>query len=127
MKGLSGKTWICIIVIALAALGLWAALIGGADGGMVAVISVDGVEVRRLDLSAATGEMDFEIDTGRGVNTVTVRNGAICVSRADCPDQVCVRRGWLRGGAMPIVCLPHRLVIELTQGGDDMAPDAVAG
>ena len=52
-----------------------------------------------------------------GSNTVTVRDGRICVSRATCPDQVCVRQGWVDRAGTPIVCLPNALVIEI-QGGD---------
>ena len=34
---------------------------------------------------------------------------------------------WLEGGATPIVCLPHRLVITLVSGGSEDALDAVSG
>ena len=59
--------------------------------------------------------------------TCNFRPGGIRVSFADCPDQICVDQGWLSGGRIPIVCLPHRLVIELVEGGDDEAFDAVSG
>ena len=93
----------------------------------VARVSVDGAVVREIDLTAATGERSFVVEGVGGTNTVTVRPGGICVSEADCPDQVCVKRGWLEGGAAPIVCLPHRLVIELVSGGSEDALDAVSG
>ena len=32
---------------------------------------------------------------------------------ADCGDQVCVRRGWASKNGETIVCLPHKLVIEI--------------
>lgn len=50
-------------------------------------------------------------------NTVTVRDGQVCVSHATCPDQVCVKQGWVDSAGIPIVCLPNGLVIEI-QGGD---------
>ena len=93
----------------------------------VARVSVDGVVVREIDLAAVTGEESFEVEAGGGRNTITLRPGGICVSEADCPDQVCVKRGWLEGGAAPIVCLPHRLVITLVSGGSEDALDAVSG
>ncbi len=93
----------------------------------VARITVDGRVVREIDLTAVTAEASFTVQTPGGVNTVTVRPGGICVSEADCPDHVCVKQGWLEGGAVPIVCLPHRLVISLVSGGDGDAPDAVSG
>ena len=93
----------------------------------VARISVDGEVVREIDLTAVTGEVSFAVETPGGVNTVTIRPGGIRVSDADCPDRVCVNRGWLEGGAAPIVCLPHRLVISLVSGGSGNEPDAVSG
>ena len=39
--------------------------------------------------------------------------GAISVTEADCPDGICVRQGKLTTAGVPIVCMPHRLVIEI--------------
>ncbi|MBQ8509428.1 MAG: NusG domain II-containing protein [Clostridia bacterium] len=44
-----------------------------------------------------------------------MESGRIRVSAADYPDQVCVHQGWQSTGAMPIVCLPNKLVIQLVQ------------
>jgi len=67
----------------------------------------------------------FEIKTADGANTIEIKDGRICVSEADCPDKTCVRMGWLDSAATPVVCLPHHLVIEYTDGGES-AVDAVA-
>ena len=45
-----------------------------------------------------------------GYNTVTVKDGKIAVTEANCPDQYCVKQGFSNSGAQ-IVCLPHKLVI----------------
>ena len=55
-------------------------------------------------------ELTFRAEGG-GYNTVTVSNGAIAVTEADCPDHYCMERGFCNSGT-PIVCLPHKLVIE---------------
>ena len=52
-----------------------------------------------------------------GSNTVTVEQGRVCVSHATCPDQVCVKQGWVDSAATPIVCLPNGLVIHVQGGG----------
>ena len=54
---------------------------------------------------------------GGGSNTVTVKDGAIAVTDADCPDHYCMHRGFCNGGTQ-IVCLPNRLVISFLDGGD---------
>ena len=51
--------------------------------------------------------------------------GRIRVASANCPDQVCVRQGWISDASVPIVCLPHQVIIQVT-GGDSYA-DAAAG
>ena len=51
----------------------------------------------------------FEAEGG-GYNTVTIENGKIAVTEADCPDQYCVKQGFCNSGEQ-IVCLPHELVI----------------
>ena len=57
------------------------------------------------------------------VNTVEIKDHRIRVCGADCPDQTCVKMGWLSSAQMPIVCLPHKLVIEFTDSTADV--DAV--
>lgn len=89
----------------------------GRGEGTVAVISVDGEELERVDLSKVRKEYDLEISTEYGNNTVHIEPGAISVTAADCPDHVCMRQGKLTGSGIPIICMPHRLVVEIL-GGD---------
>ena len=78
-----------------------------------------------IDLERVTEPRTLTLEDGRGRNTVLVERGRICVSEADCPDQICVKQGWISDGTVPIVCLPHRLVIEITGDGGDV--DGAAG
>ena len=86
-------------------------------GGTIAVISVNGEEIERIDLSKVRESYDLEIATDYGRNLVHVSPGAISIAEADCPDRVCVQMGELRRGGIPIICMPHRLVIAI-EGGD---------
>ena len=57
-------------------------------------------------------DQSFTLESdNEGFNTVTVKDGKIAITEANCPDQYCVKRGFCSGGT-PIVCLPHSLVIE---------------
>ena len=53
-----------------------------------------------------------------GWNDITIENSEIFVSDADCPDKTCVKTGKLRSENIPIVCLPHRLVIRFSEQGE---------
>ena len=65
-----------------------------------AVVTVDLRQPQQLVFDAADG----------GYNIVTVKDGKIAVTEANCPDQYCVKQGFCNSGEQ-IVCLPHRLVI----------------
>jgi Uncharacterized protein conserved in bacteria len=108
--------WILLFaLIVIGGLLSWSML--GRGEGTVAVISVDGEELERIDLSKVRKAYDLEISTEYGHNTVHVEPGAISVTEADCPDHVCMYQGKLTGSGIPIICMPHRLVIEI-EGGD---------
>lgn len=53
---------------------------------------------------------------------VAVKDGTARVTKADCPDQLCVRMGTISRAGESIVCLPNQVSVVLT--GDD-ALDAV--
>ena len=72
-----------------------------------AQVASDGEIIRTLDLTAP---QEFMVSTDGGYNVITVKDGKIAVTEADCPDQYCVRQGFCNSGAQ-IVCLPHKLVI----------------
>ena len=103
-------------VILLCLGGFW--LIKNADTGSVAVIRVDGQIRDKIDLSKVEESYEINIDTEYGHNTVLVEPGAISVVDADCPDHVCIRPGKLTGGGLSIICMPHRLVIQI--GGSNI-------
>lgn len=88
----------------------------------VVKIVCDGEVRRTIDLSAAQDEI-FELTENGCTNVIEIRDHRIHMLSADCPDQTCVRMGWLKSASMPIVCLPHHVVIEYEQGADDV--DAV--
>lgn len=91
----------------------------------VARITRDGVLLEEIDLDRVSEPYSFPLEDGNGRNTLSVEKGRICVSEADCPDQVCVNQGWISNGTVPIICLPHRLMIEIVDGGGGL--DGAAG
>ena len=81
------------------------------------LVYLDGVLVESFDMSGLSAPRTFTVECGFGYNVIEVERGRVRVSEADCPDRFCVRQGWVSGGAVPIVCLPHRLVIRFDGGG----------
>ena len=58
-----------------------------------------------------------------GKISIEIDNGRARVSAADCPDQFCVRSGWISSPGQSIVCLPNRLTVRVL--GADSAVDLV--
>lgn len=91
----------------------------------VARITRDGELLEEIRLDQVEKAYSFVVEDELGSNTILVEPGRIRVSQADCPDQVCVNQGFISDGTVPIVCLPHKLIIEIVGGGSDL--DAAAG
>ena len=117
-----------ILFALLAAVAVSAAFLLFREGSVpspVARITRDGVLLEEIDLSRVAEPRSFVLEDGSGRNTVSVEKGRICISEADCPDQVCVNQGWISDGTVPVVCLPHKLMIEIVGGGGEL--DGAAG
>ena len=122
------RTWI-LILSAVFLIGILASVIvlcrKPAADHRIANIYADGVCVRSIDLSEVTEPYEFTVETPHGSNTIRVEPGRIAVISADCADETCVRTGWIGENAIPIVCLPHRLVIRIEENAAHTV-DAVA-
>ena len=112
----NSKFWILLFaLLAILSLGGVFAARRLAAPAVTARITLDGELYREIDLRAVTVPYEFTIETESGSNTVRVEHGRIAVISADCPDKICVQRGWAEDSLLPIVCLPHRLVITLIE------------
>lgn len=78
------------------------------------VVIRDNTELYSFDLSTAKDEeirIEYE---GGGYNIIEIKNGEIRISEADCPDKTCVKTGTLKSEEMPVVCLPHHLILRFS-------------
>ncbi len=80
------------------------------DGNKV-VIKVDGEIVKIVNLTDTNNIIVNGYDGG--TNTVVIENGTVYMTEADCPDKICVNTGKISKIGETIVCLPHRVVVEI--------------
>ena len=115
------RTWIILLAaLLLGSLLACLPLLRSAPAGRAKITS-DGQVISIVDLKK---DQEFIVESsGGGSNTITVKDGAIAVTNADCPDHYCMHRGFQSGGTQ-IVCLPNRLVISFLDGDE---VDFVAG
>ena len=131
---------VCLLVAAL--LGVFFVVHRGA-GGTVRIL-YDGIELKKIDLNSA--QTDSEAEAGSryylityrddmvGVETfesrpelpeeigyisynlISVADGTVIMEAADCKDQICVHHKPVSSKGESIICLPHRLVVEIVGG-----------
>ncbi|WP_414733623.1 NusG domain II-containing protein [Acetobacterium carbinolicum] len=51
-----------------------------------------------------------------GSNTLEISGGTAKIIEADCPDHICVKTHPISNPGETIVCLPHKLVVEVITG-----------
>ena len=91
-------------------------------GGQTALVYQDGTLFYTLDLRQ---NRTLTVTGPAGKTIITVADGEVFVSHADCPDQVCVQHGPLQKNGGPIICLPNRLTIEWAENASQI--DALSG
>ena len=114
MKKQSSAKWIIIFAVLFIVFSAAFLLLRNTGrAGTVAVIYIDGKLYKQIDLNAVAMPYDFTVESEYGYNVVHVEHGGISVIEADCRDHICMNQGVINDDAVPIVCMPHRLVIEI--------------
>ena len=109
-----------IVIIAVAVL----LFINGTkvEGNRV-VVKINGIETQSYLLSE---NAEFEIKTGENnenINIVVIENGKVRVTEADCPDGICKDYRPISFVGETIICLPHKVVIEIVGDSTDLELD----
>lgn len=86
--------------------------------GDTLVITIDGAVYGSYDLSR---DQTIPITRNNDQNTVSVKNGVVSMEQANCPDQYCVHHASIKSEGELIVCLPHKLVLEIVKSNPDPA------
>lgn len=103
-----------LLAALLAAAGLWIHFRTPSSGTPYAKITQDGTLLYEINLSTVETPYFLQItDESGAYNQIEVSSGRIRMSQASCPDQICIHTGWIETDALPIVCLPNRVVIEI--------------
>lgn len=92
----------------------------GAKAHGLAVLEISSPAMREaIYLDGSTHRtIRIELSDG-GFNVVEVSGHRARVLDANCPDRICVKRGWLSKPGDQAVCLPHRLVVRVRGGEAD--------
>lgn len=87
-----------------------------------AVVQVDGETVKVFDLVDDGETETFVYEDDHGHQNVIVRTGTkVTMQEANCNDQVCVRMNDIEFVGETILCLPHRVLVEV-QSDQEVEP-----
>jgi hypothetical protein len=80
----------------------------GGAGVKTATIFKDGTRIDSVSL-----DRDRLVDVDH--MTLEVHDGKIRILRSDCPKKVCVHSGWASMPSHTIVCVPNRIIVEISE------------
>ena len=91
------------------------ALFTGTDGQKVQ-IEVDGKPYATYSLLE---NRIIEINENGHINKITINDGTVQMSYSTCKNQICVKDGQISKTNQSIVCLPNKVMVEITGGEED--------
>ena len=104
---------LALVVLGSAA---WIVFFKGQTDNLRVVIEVNGEVYYENELKNGAGIFPVSTPNG-GENRVWVQDDLVFMDDANCPDQTCVKQGVIRDSTVPIVCLPHKVIVRI-EGGD---------
>lgn len=111
-----------IVLAALLATGLYY-LVYHKNGDMVQ-ITVDGTVTKTFPLDIDT---TYIIETANNEkNILEIKDGSASITEADCPDKLCVHQKAISRQGENLVCLPHKVVVTITNSSKKATLDGVA-
>lgn len=78
-----------------------------------AEITIDGKFYKRIPLSAHRGQENMKIKTNNGYNILIIKDNSIAIIDGDCKDKICIKSGYIKNVGESLICLPHKLMIEI--------------
>lgn len=116
--------WLAVALILAVSLGLWAVLFFPRVTQRLQVeIYCDNVLTQTIPLPAE----DKLLELSDKQMTLELKDNRIRVSETDCADQSCLRMGFIERAGQTIVCLPNRVVVQITGNGEpDSRVDGIA-
>ena len=97
------------LVIGIAGL-IWYRL--GSKPGLKVEVVLDGKVVETFNLNQ---NIVYQVKTEKGNNTIVIEDGKVYVSESDCPDGICKSYKPADKTNQTIICLPHKLVIQVVE------------
>ena len=103
-----------ILTLLLIGIILLFVLRGRSNEGSYVIIMYQNEEEARFSLTS-----DGIYDINNGKNRIEILGGKVRMTYADCPDELCIRQGWIEYDGQSIICLPNKITV-MVSGGDSL-------
>lgn len=95
------------------------ASVGKGYNNTYAEITIAGKLYKNVPLSEHRGEEVIELKTKEGLNIIKIKDDKIGIIEADCADKVCMNPEYIDKAGQSLVCLPHKVMIEIKGKSED--------
>ncbi|MCI8771188.1 MAG: NusG domain II-containing protein [Lachnospiraceae bacterium] len=111
-----------IVLAALLAAGIYWLFIY--KEGTTVQVSINGKVTASFPLDTDT---TYTIKTADGgINVLEIKNGAARIAEANCPDELCVHQKKISHQGENLICLPHKVMVDITNSEKKATLDGVA-
>lgn len=101
-----------ILIVGLIALFAMNIIQNNDHSDLEVLIKHDGVVIKSYPFTQKTDETYVYEENGER-NVVQIKDGLVSMIDADCRDQICVKTASISKNGEIIVCLPHKLTVEI--------------
>ena len=115
-KLITKKQSVAVLLLTAAAVLLIILTMPKTSSGAVAVITVKGDEIRRINLSEAPDET-IALDNGVEIE---IKDSAVGFVKSDCRDKICIDGGMLSKVGEQSACVPNGTVINIEGAQSDI-------
>lgn len=112
---------VLFFVLLIFGIALSAASLLTSTTGQKVQIEVDGQPYAVYSLAE---NQTVEITQHGHTNKITIKDGTVQMSYSDCKNQICVNDGQISKTNQSIVCLPNKVMVEITGGEEEF--DAIS-
>lgn len=121
------KEWMAIailLVFAVLSMGIIRWLRASNPNEKEVLVKFEGEIIKRLPFDEKTNAV-FTFENSDEVNKIVIKNGLVVIEEATCRDQICVLHRPVSFNGETIVCLPHRLVVEIHSRTEPVLIDSI--
>ncbi len=111
-----------ISIIIIAVISYFFFTFGKNEKGSQVIITVDGTVIEKFNLYE---DREYTIRNGDHYNILTIKDGYVDITEADCPDKHCVNQKRINKNGEKIICLPNKTIVEIT-GAEENTIDSIA-